>query len=84
MATIDKSLPNIAPNAIPEEAIIETEKKAEVIDTPTGPVEIEMDETGGAEVSFDPTAPITLLVIYFDLIIVFILVTKFFFKIYNC
>ena len=57
MATIDKSLPNIDPNAIPEEAIIETEKKAEVIDTPTGPVEIEMDETGGAEVSFDPTAP---------------------------
>ena len=56
MAEIDKSLPNIDPNAIPEEAIIETEKKAEVIDTPTGPVEIEMDETGGAEVSFDPTA----------------------------
>ena len=56
MANIDKSLPNIDPNAIPEEAIIETEKKAEVIDTPTGPVEIEMDETGGAEVSFDPTA----------------------------
>jgi len=56
MAEIDKSLPNIDPNALPEEAIIETEKKAEVIDTPTGPVEIEMDETGGAEVSFDPTA----------------------------
>ena len=56
MAEIDKSLPNIDPNAIPEEAVIETEKKAEVIDTPTGPVEIEMDETGGAEVSFDPTA----------------------------
>ena len=56
MAEIDKSLPNIDPNALPEEAVIETEKKAEVIDTPTGPVEIEMDETGGAEVSFDPTA----------------------------
>jgi hypothetical protein len=56
MAEIDKSLPNIDPNAIPEEAVIETEKKAEVVDTPTGPVEIEMDETGGAEVSFDPTA----------------------------
>ena len=56
MAEIDKSLPNIDPNALPEEAIIETEKKAEVVDTPTGPVEIEMDETGGAEVSFDPTA----------------------------
>ena len=56
MAEIDKSLPNIDPNALPEEAIIETEKKAEVIDTPTGPVEIAMDETGGAEVSFDPTA----------------------------
>ncbi len=57
MAEIDKSLPNIGPNAIPDEAIIETEKKAEVIDTPTGPVEIAMDETGGAEVSFDPSAP---------------------------
>ena len=56
MAEIDKSLPNIDPNALPEEAIIETEKKAEVIDTPTGPVEIAMDETGGAEVSFDPAA----------------------------
>ena len=56
MAEIDKSLPNIDPNAIPDEAIIETEKKAEVVDTPTGPVEIAMDETGGAEVSFDPTA----------------------------
>ena len=56
MAEIDKSLPNIDPNALPEEAIIETEKKAEVIDTPTGPVEIEMDETGGAEVSFAPDA----------------------------
>jgi len=56
MAEIDKSLPNIDPNAIPEEAVIETEKKAEVVDTPTGPVEIAMDETGGAEVSFDPTA----------------------------
>ena len=57
MAEIDKSLPNIGPNAIPDEAIIETEKKAEVINTPTGPVEIAMDETGGAEVSFDPSAP---------------------------
>ena len=57
MAEIDKSLPNIDPNAIPDEAIIETEKKAEVVDTPTGPVEIAMDETGGAEVSFDPSAP---------------------------
>ena len=28
MAEIDKSLPNIDPNALPEEAIIETEKKA--------------------------------------------------------
>jgi len=27
MAEIDKSLPNIDPNALPEEAIIETEKK---------------------------------------------------------
>ena len=56
MAEIDKSLPNIDPNALADEAIIETEKKAEVVDTPTGPVEIEMDETGGAEISFEPNA----------------------------
>ena len=56
MATIDKSLPNTDPNAVEDETIIETEKKAEVIETPQGPVEIEMDEAGGAEVSFDPNA----------------------------
>ena len=54
MAEIDKSLPNIDPKAIPEEAIVETMEKAEVVDTPTGPVEIAMDEEGGAEVSFAP------------------------------
>ena len=31
MAEIDKSLPNIGPNAIPEETIIETEKKADLL-----------------------------------------------------
>jgi len=56
MAEIDKSLPNIDPKAIPEEEIVETVEKAEVVDTPTGPVEIAMDETGGAEVSFEPNA----------------------------
>ena len=54
MAEIDKSLPNIDPKAIPEEEIVETVEKAEVVDTPTGPVEIAMDEEGGAEVSFAP------------------------------
>ncbi len=58
MATIDKPLPNIDQNNNPQEEVIEIENKqaAEVIDTPTGPVEIAMDEEGGAEVSFDPHA----------------------------
>ena len=58
MAEIDKPLPNVNQSRNPEEEIIEVEskKEAEVIDTPTGPVEVAMDEMGGAEVSFDPTA----------------------------
>jgi hypothetical protein len=56
MATIDKSLPNTDPNALEEQIDIEQVKEAEIVDTPNGPVEIEMDEVGGAEVSFDPDA----------------------------
>ena len=56
MATIDKSLPNMDPDALGEEIEIEQVKEAEVIDTPGGPVEIDMTEDGGAEVSFDPNA----------------------------
>ena len=58
MAEIDKPLPNTNQTQVPKEEIIEVEKTkaAEVIDTPTGPVEVSMDEEGGAEVSFDPTA----------------------------
>ena len=58
MAEIDKPLPNVNQSKNPQEEIIEVEnkKEAEVIDTPTGPVEVAMDEMGGAEVSFDPTA----------------------------
>jgi hypothetical protein len=48
MATIDKPLPNVVE--------IENKKSAEVIDTPTGPVEVDMTEDGGAEISFDPNA----------------------------
>jgi hypothetical protein len=57
MAEIDKPLPNTNQSKNPQEEIIEVENKqqAEVIDTPTGPVEVAMDEMGGAEVSFDPT-----------------------------
>ena len=60
MAEIDKPLPNTNQTQIPGEEIIEVEKtkSAEVIDTPTGPVEVAMDEEGGAEVSFDPNAAI--------------------------
>jgi len=51
MAEIDKPLPNINQTQVPNEEIIEVEKtkSAEVIDTPTGPVEVAMDEEGGAE-----------------------------------
>jgi hypothetical protein len=60
MAEIDKPLPNTNQTKVPNEEIIEVEKtkSAEVIDTPTGPVEVAMDEEGGAEVSFDPNAAI--------------------------
>ena len=60
MAEIDKPLPNTNQTRVPNEEIIEVEKtkSAEVIDTPTGPVEVEMDEEGGAEVSFNPNAAI--------------------------
>jgi len=56
MATIDKSLPNMDPNELGEEIEVEQVKEAEVINTPEGPVEIDMTEDGGAEVSFDPNA----------------------------
>jgi hypothetical protein len=57
MATIDKPLPNVDNDKAQEEIVeIESTKKAEVIDTPTGPVEVDMTEDGGAEVSFDPSA----------------------------
>ena len=58
MATIDKPLPNVDENNRAEDQAVEIEsvKSAEVIDTPTGPVEVDMTEDGGAEVSFDPNA----------------------------
>jgi|DEB0MinimDraft_4_1074332.scaffolds.fasta_scaffold00501_6 hypothetical protein len=59
MATIDKPLPNINEVNNPENKAVEIEtvKSAEVVDTPTGPVEVDMTEDGGAEISFDPNAP---------------------------
>jgi len=56
MAEIDKSLPNTDTNPLGEEIDIEQVKEAEIIDTDAGPVEIDMTEDGGAEVSFDPNA----------------------------
>jgi hypothetical protein len=58
MATIDKPLPNINEANKPEDKAVEIEtvKSAEVVDTPTGPVEVDMTEDGGAEISFDPNA----------------------------
>ena len=57
MATIDKSLPNQKTTVeLPGEAEIEeaVKEKVEEVQTKGGPVEIEMTEEGGAEVSFDP------------------------------
>ena len=57
MATIDKSLPNQKTTVeLPGEAEIEeaVKEKIEEVQTEGGPVEIEMTEEGGAEVSFDP------------------------------
>ena len=58
MATIDKPLPNVDENNRAEDQAVEIEsvKSAEIIDTPTGPVEVDMTEDGGAEISFDPNA----------------------------
>ena len=56
MAEIDKSLPNTDTNPLGEEIEIEQVKESEIIDTDAGPVEIDMTEDGGAEVSFDPNA----------------------------
>ena len=58
MATIDKSLPNQKTTVeLPGEAEIEeaVKEKVEEVQTQGGPVEIEMTEEGGAEVSFDPS-----------------------------
>ena len=57
MAQIDDALPNTKTTVeIPgeEEIIQEQENKIEEIQSEGGPVEIEMDEDGGAEISFDP------------------------------
>jgi hypothetical protein len=56
MATIDKTLPNMDPNQLGEEIDIEQVQESEIVDTDAGPVEIDMTEDGGAEVSFDPNA----------------------------
>ena len=57
LGDVDKPLPNTNQTQAPNEEIIEVEKtkSAEVIDTPTGPVEVDMTEDGGAEVSFNPS-----------------------------
>ena len=57
MATIDKPLPNTKTTVeVPGEVEIEEaiKEKVEEVETKGGPVEIEMTEEGGAEVSFDP------------------------------
>jgi hypothetical protein len=57
MAEIDDALPNTKTTIeIPgeEEILLEQQKQIEEVETEGGPVEIEMDEDGGAEISFDP------------------------------
>ena len=57
MADIDKALPNTKSTVeVPGEVEIEEaiKEKTEEVETQGGPVEIEMTEEGGAEVSFDP------------------------------
>ena len=57
MAEIDKPLPNTKTTVeVPGEVEIEEaiKEKVEEVETQGGPVEIEMTEEGGAEVSFDP------------------------------
>ena len=59
MADIDKPLPNTKTTVeVPGEVEIEEaiKEKVEEVETQGGPVEIEMTEEGGAEVSFDPQA----------------------------
>ena len=59
MAKIDKPLPNTKTTVeIPGEVEIEEaiQENVEEVQTDKGPVEIEMTEEGGAEVSFDPAA----------------------------
>jgi len=59
MAKIDKPLPNTKTTVeIPGEVEIEDaiKENVEEVQTDKGPVEIEMTEEGGAEVSFDPAA----------------------------
>ena len=59
MAKIDKPLPNTKTTVeIPGEVEIEEaiQEKVQQVDTEGKPVEIEMTEEGGAEVSFDPSA----------------------------
>ena len=59
MAEIDKPLPNTKTTVeVPGEVEIQEaiKENVEEIQTDGGPVEIEMTEEGGAEVSFDPKA----------------------------
>jgi len=71
MATIDKPLPNTKTTVeVPGEVEVaeEIKEKVEEVETKGGPVEIEMTEEGGAEVSFDPKvcfeSDITLAIIF--------------------
>ena len=61
MADIDKSLPNQKTTVkLPGEEEIEEaiQENVKEVDAEGKPVEIEMTEEGGAEVSFDPSAAV--------------------------
>ena len=61
--SVDKSITEKTTVEVPgaDELVQEQQEKIEKVQTEGGPVEIEMDQEGGAQVSFDPNAvdPIT-------------------------
>ena len=56
--SVDKSITEKTTVEVPgaDELVQEQQEKIEKVQTEGGPVEIEMDQEGGAEVSFDPNA----------------------------
>ena len=59
MATIDKPLPNVSETVIEvpkQEELVEAREEITEKKNQKGNVEVTMDEEGGAEIAFDPSA----------------------------